>query len=190
MQSTATTLPTPAQANTKLLKKLFVIAAAMFGFGFALVPLYEKVCQVTGIRNILKADHVAPKNTQVDYSRDVTIEFDSNTHKLGWTFRPLSGHIDIHPGALQQVTYEIRNNENRMITGQAIPSYAPQQAAAYFKKLQCFCFEQQTLQPGESRQMPIVFVVDPELPKDIRAIALSFTFFEVNGRAKKAEGAL
>jgi cytochrome c oxidase assembly protein subunit 11 len=183
-------IATPASlANRRLLKKLLVITIAMFGFGFALVPLYEKVCQVTGIRNILKADHVAPKNTQVDYTRKVTVEFDSNTHKLGWSFKPLEGHVDVHPGALQQVVYEIRNNEDRVITGQAIPSYAPQAAGGYFKKVQCFCFEQQTLQPGEVRQMPIVFVIDPEMPKSIGAVALSFTFFEVSGRAKKVEGA-
>jgi cytochrome c oxidase assembly protein subunit 11 len=178
-----------ARANAQLLTKLVVIAAAMFAFGFALVPLYEKICSVTGIRNILRADHVTPRNTQVDTTRAVTVEFDSNTHKLPWTFRPLAGHLDIHPGELHQVVYEIRNNENRPITAQAIPSYGPQHVAAYFKKVQCFCFEQQTLAPGEVRQMPIVFVVDPELPRDVRTITLSFTFFEIEGRAAKTKGA-
>lgn len=174
-----------ARANIQLLRKLAVIALAMFGFGFALVPLYEKVCQVTGIRNILRPDPIAARNTQVDWSRQVVIEFDSNTHHLPWTFRPLVGHMNVHPGELQQVEYEIRNNENRPITGQAIPSYAPQHAGGYFKKITCFCFEQQTLQPGELRRMPIVFVVDPDLPKEVPAIALSFTFFEVAGRQKR-----
>ena len=177
---------TASRANMQLLRKLMLISLAMFGFGFALVPLYEKVCQVTGIRNILRADHVVAKNTQIDTSRKISIEFDSNTHALPWTFRPLLGHMDVHPGELQQVEYEIRNNENRPMTGQAIPSYAPQHAGGYFKKIACFCFEQQTLQPGEVRRMPITFVVDPDLPKDVPSIALSFTFFEVAGRVKKA----
>jgi cytochrome c oxidase assembly protein subunit 11 len=171
--------------NTRLLRKLFVIALAMFGFGFALVPLYEKICQVSGIRNLLRPDHVVAKNTQVDTSRKIAIDFDSNIRGLPWTFRPLEPTTDLHPGELKQVEYEIRNNENRTITGQAIPSYGPPHAAQYFKKLQCFCFEQQTLGPGESRRMPIVFLVDPGLPKDVRAITLSFTFFEVVGRNKK-----
>ena len=171
--------------NNQLLRKLCVIAVAMFGFGFALVPLYEKICQVSGIRNLLRADHVVAKNTQVDLTRTVAVDFDSNIRGLPWTFRPLEGSVDLHPGELKQVEYEIRNNENRTMTGQAIPSYGPPHVAQYFKKLQCFCFEQQTLGPGESRRMPIVFLVDPGLPKDVRAITLSFTFFEVQGRAKK-----
>ena len=174
-----------ARRNTRLFGRLAVIALGMFGFGFALVPLYEKVCQLTGIRNILRADQLAASNTQVDYGRTVTVEFDSNTHKLPWTFRPLSPYVAVHPGELREVEFEIRNNENRPVTGQAIPSYSPQHAAGYFKKVQCFCFEQQTLQPGESRRMPIVFVVDPALPKDLPTITLSFTFFEVEGRSKR-----
>jgi cytochrome c oxidase assembly protein subunit 11 len=169
-------------ANRVLLRKLGIIALAMFGFGFALAPLYEKFCQVTGIRNLLVADHVPAANTQVDLSRTVIVEFDSNIHKLPWTFRPVAGHMDVHPGELQHAVYEVRNNLDRPVTGQAIPSYSPQLATRYFKKLQCFCFEQQTLAPGEVRQMPITFVVDPELPKDVGTITLSFTFFEVAGR--------
>lgn len=176
-------------ANRTLLGKLFLVAVAMFGFGFALAPLYEKFCQVTGIRNLLVADHAPLANTQVDRSRKVTVELDSNIHKLPWTFHPVAGHVEVHPGELQQAIYEVRNNENRPVTGQAIPSYSPQLAARYFKKLQCFCFEQQTLAPGEVRQMPITFVVDPELPKDIGTITLSFTFFEVAGRNAAAPSA-
>lgn len=174
------------RANLHLLRKLLVVAAIMFGFGFALVPLYEKICAATGIRSLLRADHVGSASTQVDYSRKLTVEFDSNTRNLPWTFRPLTPYLEIHPGELQTVVYEIRNNQSRAVTGQAIPSYGPQLAAGYFKKLQCFCFEQQTLEAGEVRQMPVVFVVDPSLPKDVPAITLSFTFFEVAGPPKKA----
>jgi cytochrome c oxidase assembly protein subunit 11 len=169
-------------ANRRLLNKLLIIACAMFGFGFALVPLYEKICEVTGIRNILKPDEL-PANTQVDQSRLVTIEFDSNTHGLPWSFRPLQRTIEIHPGALTTVSYEVHNTQNRPVTGQAIPSYGPQLAAQYFKKMECFCFTQQTLAPGETRDMPIVFVIDSNLPRDVNTITLSYTFFEVAGRA-------
>ena len=130
----------------------------MFGFGFALVPFYEKICEVTGLRNIAQADEVA--NTQVDKSREVRIEFDSNVRKLPWTFRPLQPIVAVHPGEVRQAMYEIVNTTDRALTGQAIPSYGPPQAAQYFQKLECFCFAKQTLQPGERRQMPVVFVVD------------------------------
>jgi cytochrome c oxidase assembly protein subunit 11 len=175
-------VPDVTAANRRMLTKLLVIACGMFGFGFALVPMYEKICEVTGIRNILRPDE-RPANTQVDQSRLVTIEFDSNTHGLPWSFRPLQRVIEIHPGALTTVSYEVRNTQNRPVTGQAIPSYGPQLAAQYFKKMECFCFTQQTLAAGETREMPVVFVVDANLPPDVNTITLSYTFFEVAGRA-------
>ncbi len=178
----------PVNDNRRLLRKLLVVSIAMFGFGFALVPLYEKICQVTGIRSLLRPDHVVANNTQVDRSRQVTIEFDSNTHKLPWTFKPITSHIDVHPGELTQVVYEVRNNQDRAITGQAIPSYGPQLAAQFFKKVECFCFDKHTLGPGEVRQMQVVFVVDAALPKNINTITLSFTFFEVEGGAPQRFG--
>jgi cytochrome c oxidase assembly protein subunit 11 len=175
-----------ARANRRLLAKLLVIACAMFGFGFALVPFYEKICEVTGIRNVFKPDAL-PANTQVDAARTVTIEFDSNTHNLAWSFKPVQRSVQIHPGELTTVTYEVRNPLGRPITGQAVPSYGPQAAAQYFKKMECFCFQQQTLAPGEVRQMPVVFVVDPRLPQDVHTITLSYTFFEVAGRGGSAD---
>jgi cytochrome c oxidase assembly protein subunit 11 len=175
-----------ARANRRLFAKLAVIAVGMFGFGFALVPFYEKICEVTGIRNVLRAD-APPANTQIDTARTVTIEFDSNTHGLAWTFAPVTRSVAIHPGELITVAYEVRNPLDRPITGQAVPSYGPQAAARYFRKLECFCFQQQTLAPGEVRQLPVVFVVDPALPDDVRTITLSYTFFEVAGRAGRAE---
>ena len=176
---------TQAQSNLLTMRKLFVVAVAMFGFGYALVPFYQKICEVTGINSLLKPDEVT--NTQVDAARFVTIEFDSNLRsKLPWTFRPLQTSVRIHPGELATVMYEIRNNSDRAVTGQAIPSYGPQLAVRYFKKLECFCFTQQTLQPGEAKQMPVVFVIDKALPDDVNTITLSYTFFEVEGAARKA----
>ena len=168
--------------NRTLLLKLGVIVFAMFGFGYALVPFYEKICAATGLRNIAQADEV--HSTQVDTTRDVRIEFDSNIRRLPWRFRALTPVVDVHPGELRQVMFEIVNSTDRALTGQAIPSYAPPNAAQYFRKLECFCFSTQTLQPGERRQMPVVFVVDAALPKDIATITLSYTFFEVEGAGK------
>ena len=168
--------------NRLLLAKLSVVAVAMFGFGYALVPFYEKICDVTGLRNIAQADAV--RNTQVDATRDVRIEFDSNIRKLPWQFRALTPVVDVHPGEVRQVMFEIVNTTDRVMTGQAIPSYGPPHAAQYFRKLECFCFTQQTLQPGERREMPVVFVVDAALPADVATITLSYTFFEVEGAGK------
>ena len=168
--------------NRVLLAKLGVIVVAMFGFGYALVPFYEKICEVTGLRDIDKADAVV--NTQVDATRVVRIEFDTNLHDMPWKFRALQTTADIHPGAVTQVVFEVVNTSREPVTGQAIPSYGPRNAAQYFRKLDCFCFAQQTLQPGESRRMPVVFVIDPAAPRDLATITLSYTFFEVEGGRK------
>jgi len=170
-----------AIANRRLMKKLLVVAAIMFGFGFALVPFYEKICEVTGIRNVFQPDAIAAQNMQVDATRQVTIEFDANIQRLPWTFKPLQASVSVHPGELTQVVYEVRNTLDRPITGQAVPSYSPQPAALYFGKMECFCFRQQTLAPGEVRRMPVVFVIDPKLPPELNTVTLSYTFFEVNG---------
>lgn len=180
-----TTATEVSAANRLLLRKLVIVSALMFGFAFALVPLYEKICEVTGLRNVFKAESPLPENTQVDVSRRVSIEFDSNTRRLAWTFKPLESSLEVHPGAVAQVMYEIRNTLDRPVTGQAIPSYGPQRAAQYFRKLDCFCFQQQTLGPGEVRRMPVVFVIDPEMPRDLGTITLSYTFFEVAGTRKR-----
>jgi len=171
------------KANRKLLFRLLVVAAGMFGFGFALVPFYETICQVAGIRNVFQPDEPVPANTQVDVTRSIAVDFDSNTQRLAWTFKPVEKTLSVHPGAVTQVQYEIHNTLDRPVTGQAVPSYAPALAAGYFRKLECFCFQQQTLGPGETRRMPVVFVVDPALPRDIGTITLSYTFFEVAGTA-------
>ena len=171
-----------ARSNRVLLTKLGVVAVAMFGFGYLLVPFYEKICQVTGLRDIDRADAVV--NTQVDKSRTIKIEFDTNLRNLPWDFRALQLAENVHPGEVTQAMFQVVNLTDRPITGQAIPSYGPQQAAIYFKKLDCFCFAKQTLQPGERRVMPVVFVVDPSLPKDVGTITLSYTFFEVEGNGR------
>ncbi len=170
--------------NRRLSRRLAIVAVAMFGFGFALVPFYNQICAALGINNLSQPDTVA--NTQIDLSRKVVIELDSNAHDLPWRFRPLVNHITVHPGELATVEYEVVNVRAAPVTGQAVPSYGPQHAGEYFKKLECFCFTQQTLAAGETRRMPVTFVVDPKLPRDISSIAVSYTFFEVAGRGGKS----
>ncbi|OGA16980.1 MAG: cytochrome C oxidase assembly protein, partial [Betaproteobacteria bacterium RIFCSPLOWO2_02_FULL_65_20] len=152
--------PDVSAANRLMLKKLLAASVLMFGFGFALVPFYEKICQVTGLRDVFRDEGSVVKNTQVDATRSVNIEFDANTQRLAWTFKPLQSHVAVNPGAVTQVIYEIRNTLDRPVTGQAVPSYGPANAVEYFKKLECFCFRQQTLAAGEVRRLPVVFVVD------------------------------
>ncbi|MGB5080150.1 MAG: cytochrome c oxidase assembly protein [Burkholderiales bacterium] len=169
-----------AAANRQLVRKLLVTALVMFGFAFAMVPFYEQICEATGIRDLFKPEAVEA-NTQIDASREISVEFDSNTQRLPWTFKPLQRSISVHPGEVTQVLYEVRNTLDRPVTGQAVPSYGPQQAALYFRKMECFCFRKQTLGAGEVRKMPVVFVIDPKLPRDVNTVTLSYTFFEVNG---------
>jgi cytochrome c oxidase assembly protein subunit 11 len=173
------------EQNRRLFTRLAIVALAMFGFGYALVPLYYRVCEALGL-NALGEVAAQPRNSQVDRARKVTIEFDANAHGLAFRFRPLVNHVDVHPGELATVEYEVRNDQPVAVTAQAVPSYGPAIAANYFRKIECFCFTQQTLAPGESRRMPVVFVIDPKLPKDVTSIAISYTFFEVAGRAGKS----
>jgi cytochrome c oxidase assembly protein subunit 11 len=170
--------------NRLLSRKLALVAIGMFGFGFALVPFYNQICAALGVNALESKDAVS--NTQVDLSRQVTVEFDSNAHDLPWRFRPMVRHVIVHPGEVATVEYEVVNVRGAPVTGQAVASYGPQIAGEYFKKIECFCFTQQTLGPGETRRMPVVFMVDPRLPKDVNTIALSYTFFEVAGRGGKS----
>ena len=174
----------PRRSNRVMLAKLGVVVVVMFGFGFLLVPFYDQICKATGLRDIDAPDEV--KNTQVDLTRSVRLELDANASKLPWRFRPLTPIVTVHPGEVAQVVYEVENTSEHPVTGQAVPSYGPQLAAQYFRKLDCFCFTKQSLAPHEKRQMPVVFVVDPKLPKDVTNIALSYTFFEVAGRGGKS----
>ena len=165
--------------------RLAVVALAMFGFGYALVPFYDAICSALGVNDFLKAD-VRQANTQVDATRTVTVELDANAHDLPWRFRPLVRHISVHPGELATVEYEIANVRNTPVTAQAVPSYGPALAAEHFRKIECFCFTQQTLAAGETRRMPVVFVVDPKLPKEVNTITLSYIFLEVAGCGGKS----
>jgi cytochrome c oxidase assembly protein subunit 11 len=171
--------------NWALTGKLAVIVALMFCFGYALVPVYRAICQALGI-NVLSASEQQQRakfdvNSQIDRSRTITVEFDANA-RGPWDFKPAQRSLQVHPGQLATVMYEFQNIQNRTMAAQAIPSYAPMQATAHFNKLECFCFNEYTLAPGEKKSWPVAFVIDPKLPKDVTTITLSYTFFEVKGK--------
>lgn len=186
------------RANLLMLRKLAVVALAMFGFGYALVPLYLAICEMTGV-NILalgekelpgsgNARLAVPQNSQVDTSRLITVEFDANT-RGPWQFKPLQNSLQVHPGEMATVMYEFQNVQDRTMSAQAIPSYAPNQAGPHFNKVECFCFTQYTLAPGEKKLWPVVFVIDKKLSKDVTTITLSYTFFEVGSGIPPAPSA-
>jgi cytochrome c oxidase assembly protein subunit 11 len=182
------------RANVDMVGKLLVVTALMFGFGYAMVPMYKHICAALGINVLSLTEQQTPGalassrvNTQVDMSRTVSVEFDANA-RGPWDFKPDARTMRVHPGEVITVVYEFRNRQDRVMTAQAIPSYAPKQATAYFNKLECFCFSEHTLQPGESKRWPVVFVIDPKLPKDVATITLSYTFFEVGGKVPVAPG--
>ena len=183
--------------NLKMVGKLTVVTLGMFAFGYALIPIYRHICEMTGI-NILSLserqvpgggsagrDVKVPANTQIDLTRTITVEFDANA-RGPWHFKPQQSKLQVHPGQLATVMYEFQNVQDRRMAAQAIPSYAPSQAAAHFNKLECFCFQQYTLEPGEKKQWPVAFVIDPRLSKDVTTITLSYTFFEVGGKTPPA----
>jgi cytochrome c oxidase assembly protein subunit 11 len=183
--------------NLKMVGKLIVVTIGMFAFGYALIPIYKHICELTGI-NILSLserqvpgggtagrDVKVPDNSQVDRTRTITVEFDANA-RGPWDFKPAQSSIQVHPGELKTVMYEFQNTQNRRMAAQAIPSYAPRNAAAHFNKLECFCFNQYVLEPGEKKEWPVAFVIDPRLSKDVTTITLSYTFFEVGGKVPAA----
>ena len=172
--------------NRRTLVKLSIVASLMFGFGYAMVPFYKQICLALGINSLVPVATTTAENTQVDFSRTVTIELDANAHHLPWRFRPLQNHVAVHPGELTTIEYEVVNTRNTAVTGQAVPSYGPQLAGQFFSKLECFCFTKQTLAAGETRRMPVVFLIDPKLPSDVKTITLSYTFFEVAGMGGKS----
>jgi cytochrome c oxidase assembly protein subunit 11 len=183
--------------NLKMVGKLAVITVGMFCFGYALIPIYKHICEMTGINILSISERLVPgngksgaaarlpANTQVDTSRTITVEFDANV-RGPWQFKPEKRSMQVHPGELSTVMYEFQNVQNRRMAAQAIPSYAPQQAASHFNKRECFCFNQYTLEPGEKKSWPVAFVIDPKLSKDVTTITLSYTFFEVGGKTPAA----
>lgn len=185
-------------SHSRLIGKLLLMVAGAFVFAFALVPIYNVLCEATGFNGKSKTagpvkirdgfgvgglvTSTAPP-AKVDTGRTVRVEFTGTVMPgLPWDMRPLTLSLDIHPGELQQVSYLVRNTSNRTIVGQAVPSVTPGQAAQHFEKIECFCFSQQTLGPGEAREMPLAFIVKPEVDRSISHITLSYAFFSVDGQ--------
>ena len=161
--------------NRQLMGKLVVIAVGMLGFGFAMVPMYRQICEAIGISDTRAVGSV---NTQVDTSREVKVELLASSAGLPWRFEVLDRSVLLNPGRLATVRYRVVNDLGRPVTAHAVMNTAPAGAAQYIVKTECFCFTDQTLQPGESREMPVVFRVSADAPSDLTTISLSYTFFE------------
>lgn len=171
--------------NRRTLLLLTGLAFGMFGFGFALVPLYGLLCQVTGIQSVgqraaLNNVSIPAATGKVAVDRWVTIKFDGTVHPdLPWAFQPLERKVRVHPGETHMVNFIAENRSSKAVTGQALPSVAPWQATGFFNKMECFCFRQQTLEGGEKKEMPLRFVVSPDLPEDISSLTLSYNFLRI-----------
>lgn len=165
------------EANRRLGLKLLWFVGGSILFAFSLVPLYDVLCTVTGLNG--KTDSVASQSTSVvDENRWVKVEFTSNVMPgLSWNFHPQQNSIMVRPGKIETVLFEARNMTNQPVSGQAVPSVSPGSATTYIKKIECFCFVKQELQPGETKLMPLRFYVSPDLPEKVEAITLSYAFF-------------
>ncbi|NHN77162.1 cytochrome c oxidase assembly protein [Azotobacter chroococcum] len=167
--------------TARLVRRLLLVVAAMFAFGFALVPLYDVMCQAFGING--KTAGAWQGVQAADASRSVRVQFlASNAAGMSWEFRPLQDELVVHPGASHQMLFVAHNPSDRPMTAQAVPSVAPARAAAWFHKTECFCFTQQVLMPGERIEMPVRFIVDRDLPADVRHLTLGYTLFDITGR--------
>ena len=178
-------------SNARVITRLLLVVVGMFGFGFALVPLYDVFCEVTGLNGKTGGRAELSDAMQVDTSREIEVEFLASLNaNMPWEFRPMQHAVKVHPGKPTRIDYVAINKTDRAITGQAVPSVSPGLAAEYFQKTECFCFTEQRLEPGERKQMPVIFVVDPELPEKISELALSYTFFVKPSGAQKQTAAL
>jgi cytochrome c oxidase assembly protein subunit 11 len=169
-----------AAQNRQTMTKLLVIALAMLGFGFAMVPMYRQICESLGIT---QTRVVGAANTQVDASRSVTVELLASSGGLPWRFEAMEREVRLNPGQLVTVNYRVVNTLGRPVTAHAVMNAAPSNAGKYIEKQACFCFSNQTFAAGEEKVMPVVFRVSTEAPKDMTTISLSYTFFELPGSA-------
>jgi cytochrome c oxidase assembly protein subunit 11 len=175
---------TQTNANNKMVIKLVVIVFGMFGFGFALVPLYDVFCDVTGINGKTENTAAVYESVEIDESREVTVEFITRTNTgMPWEFRAQTSRMKVHPGELNTVSFYVRNPASNNMMAQAIPSVSPGMAALYLNKTECFCFNQQPLSAGAEAYMPMQFYVDPQLPEDISYFTVQYTLFDVTARA-------
>ncbi len=179
------------RSNKRLVVLLMLVVSGMFGFGYALVPLYDLFCEITGIggKPIVAEVTETPQSIVVDTTRDVTVEFTTvSTNGLAWEVEPEFNKVKVNPGEILQVNYVALNTANRETTAQAVPSVAPFQASKYLVKMECFCFTSQKLAPGTAKVMPVVFYIDPDVPKDINTFTLAYSLFEVEDKEIPAKG--
>jgi cytochrome c oxidase assembly protein subunit 11 len=169
-----------AQATSVTAKKLFVFAVCMFGFGYVMVPIYDVLCDVTGLNGKTgEVSQVEAEAKHVDRDRLVTVEFDTNVNPaLPWKFKAVEYKMKVHPGEIAEAVFVVENESDKAIVGQAVPSVAPAQASLFFDKTECFCFTTQLLEPGERKEMIVRYVVGSELPEKISTMTLSYTFFK------------
>ncbi|MBO3275859.1 cytochrome c oxidase assembly protein [Pseudomonas schmalbachii] len=167
----------------KLVTRLVIAVVVMFAFGFALVPLYDVMCKALGINGKTSGSAWQAGAQQVDEGREVKVQFVANNNiDMVWEFGPKSDQLVVHPGAVNEMVFVAHNPTDRPMTAQAVPSIAPSSAATYFHKTECFCFTQQVLKPGERIEMPVRFIVDRDLPKDVRHLTLAYTLFDITAR--------
>lgn len=168
-------------ANRAMLRKLALVAVLMFGFAWGLIPMYQVICEITGVNQVVKPDQLEagakPQPFNVGLTFDATVQ-----PGLAWEVRPLTARISGRTGEFIKVEYEFTNRSNRPVVGQAIPRYLPAAAGEYVKKLDCFCFREQSFAPGETKRLPVVFVIDSKMPREIRDITLAYTVFDVPGK--------
>tara|TARA_R110001583_G_scaffold191391_1_gene356482 strand:- start:106 stop:690 length:585 start_codon:yes stop_codon:yes gene_type:complete len=170
-------------SNSKLIKRLVLVVFAMFGFGFALVPLYDVFCDITGLNGKTNSVGVAYVADGVDTSRTVKVQFITRLAKgIPWQFEPVVNEVSVHPGEVKFVNFYAKNESQRDIVGQAVPSVSPGLAAGYFQKIECFCFTQQPLKSGEEVKMGLQFYVDLDLPAEITTLTLSYTLYDISGK--------
>lgn len=170
-----------AAANRRVVRRLLLAVAAMFAFGFALAPLYDVLCRITGLNGKTGGPVAVARPVAVDETRTVTVEFVASLSAgAPWEFTPKVTRMAVHPGQYYQTQYLARNLTDQRLIGQAVPSVAPGPAARHFQKVECFCFTRQAFQPGEERAMPVAFLIDPELPPEVRTVTLSYTFFKLD----------
>lgn len=170
-----------AGPNRPLVIRLLIAVVAMFAFGFALVPLYDVMCKALGINGKTGDQY---KQTQiVDQSRQVRVQFlSTNSADMSWGFYPKAEELNVYPGAVNEMLFVAQNPTAKPMTAQAVPSISPSTAAVYFHKTECFCFTQQMLQPGERIEMPVRFIVDRDLPADVKHLTLAYTLFDITAR--------
>ncbi len=177
-----------SQSNRKLTLKLLMAVVAMFGFGFALVPLYDVMCDTLGINGKTNTESVLqPQGMVPDESRSIRVEFMAHrNHDMPWSFEPKQAFMQVHPGQVIQTAFLAKNLSDRDIVGQAVPSVSPGLGASYFNKIECFCFNQQPLAGKAQAEMPLIFYIEPDIPDSIHTLTLSYTLYDITQKADPA----